>query len=348
MRGRKNLVDVLATPAILVLVIGVLVVIGVTGSSWSSFAATALINVLLVVGLYVFSGNSGVLNFGHIGFAALGAYICAFLTIPVIAKGVLLPELPGWMQTIELSTTLAVVVSALVAAIVGGIAAVPLMRMVGLRAAIATLALLIIVNTVFTSWVAGGSGSVTRVPVDATPEMLGAWGAVFIVVGFGFQRSRWGIRLQATREDEVAARSAGIGIYPERSIAFVLSAFMMGAAGALYAHYLGSFDPSVFYLSLTILTIAMLLVGGMTSLTGAVCGAVVLSLVTEVFRRFESGEGLLVLHLHIPAGYREMLIALLLIVVLIVRPAGLTKGREVGGLVRSLPREVDPDGSAAE
>lgn len=341
------------TPALLVGVVGLLMILGAAESSLKAFAAAALLNIIFVVGLYTFTGNSGVLNLGHIGFAAIGAYFCAFLTIPVIAKGLLIPEIPQFAKENELSTTLGVLVAAALTAVVGGLAAVPLMRLAGLRAAIATLALLIIVNNIFTSWIAGGSGQITRVPVDATPGMLGIWAALCIVGVFAFQCSRWGMRLRATREDDVAARSTGIGVYRERSIAFTLSAFVMGIGGGLYAHYLGSFDPSTFFLPLTFLTIAMLLVGGMRSLTGAVCGALLLSIVTEVFRRLENSEGVFSINVHIPAGYQDIAIALTLLAVLLLRPAGITGGREVrlplgrGGLRKPTiepvpaPKEVD-------
>lgn len=341
------------TPAILVAVVVVLMILGAEESSLKAFAAATLLNIILVVGLYVFTGNSGVLNFGHVGFAAIGAYFCAFLTIPVIAKGLLIPEVPQFVKESELSTTLALLIAAALTALLGAISAVPLMRLTGLRATIATLALLMIVNNVFTGWIAGGSGQITRVPVDATPGMLGVWAGLCIVGVFAFQCSRWGMRLRATREDEVAARSTGIGVYRERSIAFTLSAFVMGIGGGLYAHYLGSFDPSTFFLQLTFLTIAMLLVGGMRSLTGAVSGALLLSIVTEIFRRLENGEGVLLIDVHIPAGYQDITVALILIAVLLLRPSGITGGREVrlplwGGRAHKSAAETIPTPSEGD
>lgn len=297
--------------------------------SFATFAAGTLINVLLVVGLYVFTGNSGVLNFGHISFMAIGAYVCAFLTIPAIAKGLLLPELPKWLQDTELSTGTAVLLSAGVAAALGAIVSIPLMRLAGLRAAIATLALLIIVGNVLSGWVAGGSGNVTRVPVDTTPGNAAMWTVICLCLAFAFQRSRWGMRLRATREDEIAARALGIGVTWERCLAFTLGAFILGVGGALYAHLIGSFSPSAFFLQFTFLTIAMLVVGGTMSLTGAYVGAILLSTLSEVFRRLESDEAVLFLKVDIPPGYREIAIALVMLLVLILRPSGLTGGREV-------------------
>jgi branched-chain amino acid transport system permease protein len=315
--------------AVLIAATVLIALIGNGSESLSSFAAGTLINIILVVGLYVFTGNSGVLNFGHISFMAVGAYVCAFLTIPALAKGLLLPELPDWLRHSEMSTTSGVLVAAGVATVLGAIVSIPLMRLAGLRAAIATLALLIIVGNVLTGWVAGGSGSVTRVPVDTTPGSAAVWVILCLCLAFAFQRSRWGMRLRATREDEIAARALGIGVTWERCLAFTLGAFMLGVGGALYGHFVGSFSPSVFFLQFTFLTIAMLIVGGMTSLTGAFTGAVLLSALTEVFRRLESDESVLFLQMKIPAGYREIAIALVMLLVLIRRPSGLTRGREV-------------------
>ena len=85
-----------------------------------------------------------------------------------------------------------------------------------------------------------------------------------------FQRSRVGLRLRASREDEAAARAIGVGVARERTIAFVLSAFFVGVAGALFGMFIGSFNPDAFFLNITFLMVVMLVIGGMTSLAGAV------------------------------------------------------------------------------
>ena len=97
-------------------------------------------------------------------------------------------------------------------------------------------------------------------------------------------------------------------------------------AGGLYAHYLGSIGPGSFDLSITFLIIAMLVVGGMRSLTGAVVGAVFISAVTTVLNNWEQGQTVLGIAISLPAATTELAVAAMLVVVLILRPDGLTGG----------------------
>ena len=166
------------------------------------------------------------------------------------------------------------------------------------------------------------------------PTYLNIWGALAwviatLIIGHMFQISRYGLALVATREDELAAKASGISVFQVRLIAFVLSAFFVGVGGALYAHFLGGVSVNLFYLDMTFLTLAMLVVGGINSLSGAVVGVVVISTVTEVLRRFERGININGVTLHIPEGSQELSLALLMLVVLIFRQQGITGNHEV-------------------
>lgn len=297
----------------------------------ASDTAQPLIYVILAVGLYVFVGNSGLISFGHIGFMALGAYAGALLTMPVTTKEILLPDLPGFLGGAHLSTVPAILLAALFVGVVAYLVAIPLMRLSGLAASIATLSLLVIIQDVLHNYEAltGGAGTLTGIPTETTETMLVVWALIAIAVAFAYQRSRFGLRLRASREDEVASRAVGIRVERERRIAFTLSAMVMAAAGVLYAQYLGSLTASAFYLELTFLVVAMLVVGGQRSLTGAVVGAVVLAAFATIFDRLEAGEGFGPLAITLPDGSREILFGIFVIAVLIWRPDGITRGREV-------------------
>lgn len=303
----------------LVLTVGVLSLFGGLQGSLVS----ALINLTLVVGLWTFTGNSGVLSFGHASFMAIGAYVGALLTIPEMTKSFLLPDLPGLIRTTTLSTEAALVVAALAAAVVAVVAGAPLMRLSGLAASIATLSGLVIVNVVVSNWTAltGGTGTLAQIPITT-----GVWTALFaallaMAVGFAFQRSASGLRLRASREDLVAARAIGVREARDRLVAFALSAMTVAVGGGLYGHYLGSISPDAFYLNVTFLAIAMLVVGGLHSLSGAVVGTAVISTITEVLRHVESAGT-------IPAGVQGIVLSALVIASLALRPDGITGGRE--------------------
>jgi branched-chain amino acid transport system permease protein len=158
-----------------------------------------------------------------------------------------------------------------------------------------------------------------------------------------------GLRLRSSREDEVAARSLGIGVIRERTVAFVLSGFIVGIGGALFVQVIGTATPDQFYLSITFLVIAMLVVGGVNSLAGAVVGAIALSVALETLRRIEEGANLGFVHLPGRPGLSAVGLALTLLIILAVRPEGLTRGRElpVPGFLRSgRARDDEPDGPA--
>ena len=94
---------------------------------------------------------------------------------------------------------------------------------------------------------------------------------------------------RAVREDTIAAQAIGIDVLPTRLSAFVIGAFFAGAGGSLYGHYLGSFSPAGFYFAYTFSLISMLVIGGMQSMTGAVVGVIVVSLLSELLRNLERG-----------------------------------------------------------
>ena len=104
-----------------------------------------------------------------------------------------------------------------------------------------------------------------------------------------YQQWRRGLLLRCSRENEVAAEASGIDIARERLLAFVVSAFFVALGGVLFAHFLGTITANSFYLDLTFVTLAMLVVGGMRSLTGAFVGTAVVTIVSEVFRSIERG-----------------------------------------------------------
>lgn len=314
-----------------IVAIAVAVFAGSGPDSQKLVVVTALVNLLVVVGTYTFVGTSGVFSFGHIAFMAVGAYASAIATIPSVRKNLLFSSMPDALVGLHLAPLPAILLGGALAAVLALIVGAPLMRLSGLNAALGTFALLLIVNSVAGNWkqVTNGATGLGGVPraVDVEGALAAALAGVCVAFLFGITRTAR--RLRATREDETAARAAGISVVRGRMVAFVLSAFLVGAAGGVYAQTAGSIQPTAFYLPLTFLTIAMLVVGGMTSLSGAVLGTLTLSLIAEVLRRAEDGTSLGPVHLDAPAGLREIGLALVMLAILMARPSGLTGGREL-------------------
>lgn len=330
-------------PAIALSATLVLIACVVSGAASLSIQRTfvnAAIVLLVVVSLSIFSGTSGVLSFGHVGFMAIGAYVSALLTIPPALKASLFPDLPGflaWVQDVSLGFLPATLASGVVATAIAVLIAVPASRLEGVQAAIATLAFLVIVFTVLVNWteVTRGDSSVIGVAPDTTIVTVTAWGVIALLTAGAFRASRRGLRLRASADDVPAVRSLGIRIGRERIVAFVLSAFFAGVAGSLYAHYNTTFSPRAFYLSLTFLAVAMLVVGGLRTLTGAFAGVVVVTTITELVQHVEDdGAGPLS---SLPAGTTQLVLAATLLAILLLRPSGLLGEREW-----PLPRRLRP------
>jgi branched-chain amino acid transport system permease protein len=151
---------------------------------------------------------------------------------------------------------------------------------------------------------------------------------VAIAVAFAYQRSRFGRMLRATREDAAAARGVGVSVHRQRVLAFTVSGALAGFAGGLLVHELGSITTEQVYLELTFLTLAMLVVGGASSLWGAVVGALTVSGLSSFLSEAEQGVTVGAT-LDLPSGTRLIILGSIMALVLIVRPSGLTRGHEL-------------------
>ena len=204
----------------------------------------------------------------------------------------------------------------------------------------ATFAMLMIVHVVAQNWneVTGG-----RRALVGLPQFVGLWtallGAVVALAAAAFyQQWRRGLLLRCSRENEVAAEASGIDIARERLLAFVVSAFFVALGGVLFAHFLGTITANSFYLDLTFVTLAMLVVGGMRSLTGAFVGTAVVTIVSEVFRSIERGIDLGGFTLAAPPGLQEIGLALILLLILVFRRDGLVGDFEIGSIFFRRPK----------
>jgi branched-chain amino acid transport system permease protein len=262
------------------------------------------------------------------------------MTIPLEAKAGVLPDLFPILR----DHTLGNIPSLALAAVIGGVLALvvglPLMRLSGLAAGIATFAVLEITHNLLREWTKIGPGATT---LSLVPETTGARQAVAgvlvtIAVAYAYQRSRLGRMLRASREDAAAAQAVGVNVHRQRLWAFTLSGALAGFAGGLYVHMLGSITTDVVYLELTFITLAMLVVGGAGSLWGAVLGALAVSALDSFLSQAEQGVNV-GFTFDLPQGTRLVILGLVMAAILILRPSGITGGREF-----SLPRALRPAG----
>jgi len=290
-----------------------------------------LIKLVMVTGLYIFIGNSGILSFGHGAFMIVAAYASAWLTIAPTMKKVILPGLPEFLQSVHAAPYVGVAGGVAVAILLAIAIGIPLMRLSGIAASIATFAFFIVISVIYNNWTdwTKGTASLVGLPVYVGPKVALVAASGALLVAWLFQRSRYGLLLRATREDLVAARASGIPAERLRLMAFVLSAAVAALGGVLFGHYNGALTTANnVYLNLSFIVMAMLVVGGVRSLSGVVVGTLVLSVLAEVFRRLEIGVDLFGHTLTLPGGSREVLLGLCMLLALVLRPDGLTMGRE--------------------
>lgn len=294
-------------------------------------ATEGLVDLIAVVGLYVFVGNSGVLSFGNVAFMAVGAYVSALLTMQPTAKSVFLPDLPPFLAHAQWPALVGALAGGGIASVVAAIVGWPLMRLSGVSASIATFAILVVANVVFGNWTSmtGGQNSLMGLPAYVGLWTALAWAIAAITIAFVYQETRSALLLRASREDEAAAQAAGINVVLHRLIAFVISGFLSGISGVLLAHFLGIVRVENFYLDLTFLIVAMLIIGGRGSLSGAVAGAVVIAVLTELLRESEIGFQVGKTVIAAPAGLGDVILALVMLLIILFRPNGIAGGREI-------------------
>jgi branched-chain amino acid transport system permease protein len=299
---------------------------------YSRIATTLLINLILVLGLQIFTGNSGILSFAHIGFMGVGAYTTAVLTMPLQMKSMALPDLYLVLKSVEIDPILGILTGGAVAAVVAAVISYPLMRLSDAAAVITSFAVLVIMHTVMVHWSALTNGPRTLFGiVNATDLKTSAAAAIMaVIMALWFKESRTGILLRATRDDEIASGAIGADITTLRWKAFILSALYAGIGGGLWAHFITSFSPNAFYLRETFVILGMLVIGGAATVSGAVFGTFAVTAAFEGLRSFENTINAAQILSRPVVGLTEIVLACAMIGVLILKPGGIIETSEIG------------------
>jgi branched-chain amino acid transport system permease protein len=260
------------------------------------------INIILAVSLNLINGHTGQFSLGHAGFMAVGAYTAASFTI-ALAKT--LP--PTAMPFVFL---VGLLLGGLVAAIVGLMVGVPSLRLRGDYLAIVTLGFGEIIRVVFQNMESLGAASGLK-GIPLYTNFFWAWGfaALTVYVVSCLVNSTYGRGFIAVHDDEVAAGAMGVNPVRYKVTAFIVGAFFAGIAGGIYAHHKQFLSPTGFDFIKSIDIVVMVILGGMGRTAGVICAAVLLTVLPEFLRGF--------------AEYRMIIYALLVIVLMIVRPQGL-------------------------
>ena len=257
------------------------------------------IAIILATSLNLINGHTGQFSLGHAGFMAVGGYLSAWISLKI---GVT-PH-AAWFFPLSL------LAGGLLAAFVGLLVGVPSLRLRGDYLAIVTLGFGEIIRVIAQNTDAIGAASGLKgIPKYASLGWTFGLAAVTIYVITSLVNSTYGRGFIAVHDDEIAAESNGVDTTRTKVIAFVTGAFFAGIAGGLYAHHKQFISPTGFDWLKSIDIVVMVILGGMGRTAGVVAAAILLTLLPELLRDF--------------AEYRMILYALLIILLMLLRPGGL-------------------------
>jgi len=309
------------------------------GSGVERILIVFFISLIVVLGMGIYSGNSGILSFGHLAFMGFAAYLSGILTMPVQMKTLTLPNLPGFLATAHFDLLTAMVISVIFVMVVAAFVGLVISKLDGSAATIATLGLLVIAHGLIIGArdITRGSQSFFGVPRLTDIGVAAACAVFAIIVARLFKDSVPGLKLRASRDDQLAAKSMGVNVRSHRLLSWVISAGIVAIAGVLLGHFLGAFSVKKFYFVDTFALLAMLIVGGMATVSGALAGAVLITLVTEVLRRMESGIEIFGYQTPELFGTTQIGIGLIILVVMYRQSGGLLSRLEWDEIL--LPRK---------
>ena len=319
------------------------------GNAWVRIADTALLYVLLAIGLNIVVGYAGLLDLGYVAFFAVGAYMYALLASPQFTQvfPFVAAMFPNGLHT---PIWLVIPLAAGVAALFGILLGAPTLKLRGDYLAIVTLGFGEIIRVFLNNLdqpiniTNGPKGLAGIDPLSIFGVSLGktfVFGSyqlssvamyyylflaavlVSIVLSHRLERSRVGRAWMAIREDEIAAKAMGINTRNLKLLAFGMGASFGGVSGALFASFQRFVSPESFTLMESVMIVAMVVLGGLGHLPGVVLGALLLAALPEVLRYVASPLQAFTGGRLDASILRQLLIALAMIVVMLLRPRGL-------------------------
>lgn len=264
-----------------------------TGSA-ERLITTMLIDAIIVVGIQIYVGNTGVLSFGHVGFGAIAGYAFALFAITPEEKLKRIPDAPWGLVDVSLNPWLALLLATVICLVVAVIVGVGLARSGAESGAVAatviTLALLFVTHEVARNWpdVTGGDRAGLSFAIGGSLDgRIAIYIALLaaLLVARWYAQSRSGRLAVAAREDNLAARAMGVNPLVQQMAALLISVAVVSVGAGLKVYEEGSILPDNFFFNYTLLTLVMLIVGGRNGVTGAVVGVIVMTAGRELTRR---------------------------------------------------------------
>jgi branched-chain amino acid transport system permease protein len=282
------------------------------------------INVMLAVSLNIINGHAGQFSLGHAGFMAVGAYFSAFLTVfyfsPIVDK---MPEGTQQVAAQNGFLLLSVLLGGALAGVAGFLVGQPSLRLRGDYLAIVTLGFGEIIRVLILNIdKIGGARGLSGIPKWANFFWVYFFAVVTVLISWRLVKSSVGRAFLAVREDEIAAEAMGVDTTKYKVKAFVIGSFLAGVAGGLFAHFMMYLNPTMFMFIKSFEVVAMVVLGGLGSISGSIVAAIILTFLPE---------GLRSVKYLMPGGKdpRMVIYSLMLITLMLTRPQGILGRREL-------------------
>ncbi len=290
------------------------------------------VNAILALSLNLIYGFTGMFSLGHAGFMAIGAYVSAILILPAAQKEMMyiLEPIIWPFSVIHAPFFISVLAGGLVAALLGLLIALPVLRLGGDYLGIATLGFAEIIRVVFTNItpVTNGALGLKGIPSYADLGWNYFWCVLTFYVIVKLLSSNFGNCLRAIRDDEVAAKAMGINTFKCKAISFAVGAFFAGVGGALMGSLITTIDPKMFNFQLTFNILMIVVAGGLGSITGSMVGAVVITVLLEWLRFVEDTIQIGSFVLEGIPGMRMVIFSVVLLFIILYRREGIIGGYE--------------------
>ena len=319
-----------------VLVLAIVAAHALWGESWQARVLYAtFVNLIVVIGLQTFMGNGSFATFSHAAFMGIAAYAAAICVTPAAMKAISLPDAPWGLNAFEMTPLAAAAVALAITLVIGCLTGLIMAQLTGVGVTIVSIAILVIVHSIFLHRTDIFKGNQALFGI---PKIFGLWHVTALVIlaivsARLFRESALGLRLRAAADDEVGARAMGVNIYRTRLAGWIVSTVFFAVAGIAYAFYLGTISARPFYFNFVFLTVAMLILGGLRSVTGAVFGTLLISIGLEVVRWLETGPQVVGLKLPQMLGLSGLLLGVVIVAVMAFKPNGLMGNREIEDII---------------
>lgn len=282
------------------------------------------INAIICLGVTITNGYANIFSLGFGGIMLFSAYVASLFTLPIQYKASFL-NLPTWLEAAQLPFAIALLLGAISAVLASITLVLPAFRLRGHYFILASIGINIVMANLAVNMRSYTHGPLGIRNVPFATNVWWVYGVLFLTILFmwRFTHSKFGRAVITLGKDQTLAATLGINVVRYKIYAFVIGGFIVGLAGPLWVHYTGSMHPEVFGLVFVFQIIAMLIIGGIGTISGAILGAGIITAFIHLARPIQEGFSIFGLNIPPLVGLIQVLMAVMIFLVLMYKPEGI-------------------------